>query len=93
MSGFTDKYVGENLEGQIQLLRSLSVSDVKRFFSLAQEYLSKDINIYAARDVRNGGVHTGISILVYESGLSSVVLTGEDVKKHLTTMITDDFIE
>ena len=89
MSGFTNKYVGENLEGQIQLLRSLSNSEVKRFFLSAREYLDKDINIYAARDVRNGGVQTGISILVYESGLSSVVLAGEEVKKRLTTMITD----
>ena len=86
--GFTDKYVGETLEGQIKLLRSLDVSDVKRFFSLAREYLSKDINIYAARDDWNGGVHTGISILVYENGRSSVVLTGENVKKHLEKMIT-----
>ena len=88
MSGFTDKYVGETFEGQIQLLRSFNDSDVKKFFLLAREYLSKDINIYAARDDWSGGVHAGISILVYKNGLSSVVLTGENVKKHLENMIT-----
>ena len=31
-SGFTDEYVGEDLEGQIKLLHSLSDSEVKRFF-------------------------------------------------------------
>ena len=87
--GFTDDYLKRNIEDQIKLLRSLRDSEVKRFFSYAREYLNADINIYAARDFREGRVITGISILVYKNGLSSIVLPENMVKNRLTQMITN----
>ena len=90
--GFTDQYLKSNIEGQIQLSRSLSYTDVKTFFSFAQKYLNVDIDIYIAQDAPSkweGQVNKGISILAHKDGLSSVVLTRDMVEDGLKKMMTD----
>ena len=80
--GFTDAFFSADDKEQRRLLRSLSYFDVQRFFKFVVKYLNLDIAIINKFEIPERS-----SIVVFDSGFSSVVYPDETRKEHLKRMI------
>ena len=90
---FTDTYLSKDFAGQKDMLCLLKGPVLWTIFSFALDYLNLDINICVVTDsvrLADPRKQTRISILVYDKGLSSVVLPADMLKDRLTKMIFDE---
>ena len=92
--GFTEEYLGKDIEGQTEMLSSIHCF---AFFVFARKVLHLNIDLcYGVNDMNDfiydciqRNDRSRISIVSIDFGLASVVLHGDMVKDRLTKMITD----